>query len=207
MAKKFDYFETLEKQGNYAVLEAEMLLNILRNYNPTNLPTWLVEMHELETAADEQIHQIYSHLATEFITPIDREDILSMGQRLDDIVDFIEDVLQQLHMYNVQEIYNPAFAMAELILNSSQTLKKALTEFRTFKKTSSEVRRYVVEVNDIENQADRVYTEIMLELFRDHTSEPLFVMIWSNLYDRMERVVDACETVADMIDTVILKNS
>jgi len=207
MAKRFDYFETLEKQGDFAVQEAEMLLSILHDFDTEKMPVWLVEMHECENAADNQLHQIFSHLATEFITPIDREDILKMGQNLDDIVDFIEDILQLLQMYDVQTIYERAFAFAELILSSTRTLKLALAELSSFKKSSSRLRQYIVEVNDIENEADKVYIDAMIELFRNHKDDPLFVMVWSNLYDRMERVIDACESVADMMDTVILKNS
>jgi predicted phosphate transport protein (TIGR00153 family) len=207
MAKRFDYFETLAKQGDFAVREAEMLLTVLRDFDPEQLPAMIIEMHELENAADSQIHQIFTHLATEFITPIDREDILSMGQRLDDIVDYIEDVLQLLHMYNVQAIHEPALTLAEIILASTKVLKQGLEEFSGFRKSNKMVRKYIVEVNDLEEQADQVYAEAMNKLFRTYTDQPLFVMIWSDLFARLERVTDACENVADMMDTIILKNS
>ncbi|MDR0459044.1 MAG: DUF47 family protein [Coriobacteriales bacterium] len=207
MAKRFDYFATLEKQIDFAVLESELLLDILKDFQPDKVSGWIITMHQLETEADDQVHEIFTSLATEFITPIDREDILSVGQRLDDIVDYVEDVLQQIHMYNVREIHAPALELTELMRSSTLALKKALTEFHNFRKSSSLVRKYIVEVNDLEEEADRVYAEAMIDLFRSHADDPLFVMIWSNLFARMEKVTDACENVADMLDTIILKNS
>ena len=207
MAKRFDYFEILEQQGDYAVKEAELLLHIFENFNIEKLPDWLTQMHKLENDADMQIHLVYTHLATEFITPIDREDILATGQNLDDIVDSIEDVLLQIHMYNVQEVGQPAIEFARLILAAATALKKALTEFHSFRKSNNKIRDYIVEVNDVEEEADRLYAKTMNSLFRDHTDNPLFVMIWSNLYAQMELAVDSCEMVADGLDTIILKNS
>ncbi|MCL2151270.1 MAG: DUF47 family protein [Coriobacteriia bacterium] len=206
MAKRFDYFETLQQQGDFAVQEAHLLLDVLNAYDATKLPQQIAQMHRLETEADELIHQIFTHLATEFITPIDREDILQVGQRLDDIVDYVEDVLQYLHMYNVQVIYEPALVLAEIILSSTQVLRKALQEFSNFKK-SQMLRKYIVEVNDLEEDADQQYLDAMVDIFRNHADDPLFAMVWSNLFYRMERVTDACENVADMIDTIVLKNS
>jgi len=207
MAKKFDYFTALEAQGDFAVQEAVLLNEIFDQFDQTKMPVWLQQMHELENSADMKIHEVYTNLATEFITPIDREDILATGQRLDDIVDSIEDVLLKMHMFNVQQIPEPAVSFARLILSASTALVKLLTEFKTFKKSNNKVREYIVEVNDIEEEADRLYAETMNSLYRDHTDEPLYVIIWSNLFGQMELAIDNCEMVADGLDTIILKNT
>jgi predicted phosphate transport protein (TIGR00153 family) len=207
MAKKFDYFATLENQADFAVQEAELLLHIMKNFDPHKMPEWLAQMHDLENAADAQIHEVYKHLATEFITPIDREDILLMAQKLDDIVDSIEDVLIQMHMFNVLELHKSALSFAELVLASAQALKRALAEFQTFKKANSQIKDHIVEVNDIEEEADHLYATAMHELYRDNTSNPLYIMIWGNLFGQLELSVDSCEIVADNLDTIILKNS
>ena len=207
MAKKFDYFATLVTQAEFAVKEAELLLHIMQNYDQQKMPEWLAQMHTLENEADVQIHEVYKHLATEFITPIDREDILLTAQKLDDIVDSIEDVLIQMHMYNVQELHKSALDFAELVLTSTQALTRALTEFQTFKKANSQIKDGIVEVNDVEEEADRLYASAMHELYRDFTGDPLYIMIWSNLFGQLELAVDSCEIVADNLDTIILKNS
>jgi uncharacterized protein Yka (UPF0111/DUF47 family) len=163
-------------------------------------------MHELENAADQQTHEIFIHLAIEFITPIDREDIIAVAQRLDDIVDYIEDVLQQSYMYDVHSLHEKALPMCELIAQATASLTSAVKELRNFKK-SSMLNQYIIEVNDFEEEGDRIYMEAIRNLYIQHTNEPIYVLAWSNMFLRMERAFDACENVADMIATVILKNS
>jgi len=204
---KFDYFVTLESQSDYAVREAEMLMELFNDYDQSKLDSWMTRLHELEQAGDEQIHQIYTHLATEFITPIDREDILQMGQRLDDIVDYVEDVVLQMYMYNVQEIWSDALPFCQLMLDTTRALKNSLSEFKNFKKAGQALHEYVVIVNDLEEEADTLYTQTIAKLYRNYAEDPLFVLTWSNLFNRMERVIDTCENVSDMIGTIILKNS
>ncbi|MCL2632582.1 MAG: DUF47 family protein [Coriobacteriia bacterium] len=207
MAKRFDYFEALENQADFAVKEAELLLEFVENFNFHDYPDWIAQMHTLENAADSQIHTIYTHLATEFITPIDREDILLTAQRLDDIVDSIEDILIQMHMYDVTALPEPAIKLVKLIMDATLALKRALEQFKSFKKSSNQVRSAIVEVNDVEEKADRLYFRTMHSLYREYKDDPLYVMIWSNLYAQMEAAVDNCEVVADNLDMIILKNS
>jgi predicted phosphate transport protein (TIGR00153 family) len=203
---KFDYFDALERQGAYACEEAKKLVEILSDFNPRTIPAQLEAMHEIENAADEQNHQIFTHLAKEFITPIDREDIIEMAHRLDDIVDYIEDVLQQIYMYDVQELFGKAFEMALLMESSTTALYGAIGEFRNFKKTA-QLAKKVIEVNNFEEEADDLYTESIRYLYKNHADDSLYIMIWSNVFTRMERCIDACENVADMMATILLKNN
>jgi uncharacterized protein Yka (UPF0111/DUF47 family) len=99
-----------------------------------------------------------------------------------------------------------AIPFVEVLLSATQTLKMALAVFCDFKKTS-ELKDRIVQVNDLEEVADRLYAEGMKSLYRDYTQDPVFVMIWSNLFERMERCADACENVSDMMATAALKHS
>jgi predicted phosphate transport protein (TIGR00153 family) len=207
MAKeRFDYFNALVRQGEYAVEEAKKLVDVLRDFRPEDLSEQLEAMHVIENAADDQNHEIFTHLAKEFITPIDREDIIEMAHRLDDIVDYTEDVLQQMYMYDVQELYVNALPMALIMERASTALHGALEEFHNFKK-SGPIAEKVIEVNNFEEEADGLYTESIRDLFQNYRNDPVFIMIWSNVFTRMERCVDACENVADMMATILLKNN
>jgi predicted phosphate transport protein (TIGR00153 family) len=207
MAKvRFDYFDALERQGEYACEEAKKLVDVLRDFRPSTLPEHLEAMHEIENAADNQNHEIFTHLAKEFITPIDREDIIEMAHRLDDIVDYTEDVLQQIYMYDIQTLYERALPMAVLMERATTALYGALGEFRNFKKGKALSER-VIEVNDYEEEADKLYTESIRDLYRNHVDDPVYILMWSNVFSRMERCIDACENVADMMSTILLKNS
>jgi predicted phosphate transport protein (TIGR00153 family) len=207
MAKeKFDYFNAFLRQGEYACEEAKKLVDIFRDFQPAKVSEQLESMHLIENAADDQNHEIFTRLAKEFITPIDREDIIEMAHRLDDIVDYTEDVLQQVYMYDVQDLYNNALPMALIMERASEALYGALGEFRNFKK-SEPLSARVIEVNNLEEEADRLYTDSIRDLYKNYRDDPVFIMIWSNVFARMERCVDACENVADMMSTILLKNN
>ncbi|MDR1421977.1 MAG: DUF47 family protein [Coriobacteriales bacterium] len=203
---RFDYFDALAQQGEYSCQEARMLLEFVQEFNPADAKQNSWAMHEIENAADMQTHELFLHLAREFITPIDREDIIEMTHRLDDIVDYIEDVSQQLYMYDVRTLHPNMLKMVELIVLTTETLHSALKEFRNFKAKGT-LGELIIEVNDIEEEADSLFLLSMRDLYRNHTDDPVFIMIWSNMFARMERVVDACENVADMMSTIVLKNS
>ncbi|MDR1712543.1 MAG: DUF47 family protein [Coriobacteriales bacterium] len=206
MAKeKFDYFDALVNQVNYSCQEARMLVDAFRDFQRDRLPEQLAAMHELENAADEQTHALFTHLAREFITPIDREDIIEMAHRLDDIADYIEDVLQQIYMFDVHELYEQALPMAVLIERAATALHGALQEFRNFKK--GEMAEHIIAVNNFEEEADKLYIESIHDLYQNHVDNPVHILKWSNIFLRMERCVDACENVADMMGTIIVKNS
>jgi predicted phosphate transport protein (TIGR00153 family) len=207
MAKiKFDYFSALERQGAYACEEAQKLVGVLRDFDPDVVSEHLEAMHEIENAADDQNHEIFIHLAKEFITPIDREDIIEMAQRLDDIVDYTEDVLQQMYMYDIQVLYEKALPMAILMECASTALYGALGEFRNFKKGDALAAK-VIEVNNFEEEADKLYVESIRDLYKNYADDPLYIVMWSNVFSRMERCIDACENVADMMATILLKNN
>ncbi|MDR0347416.1 MAG: DUF47 family protein [Coriobacteriales bacterium] len=207
MAKvRFDYFDALARQGEYACEATRKLVDVMRDFDFTIVLEHLEAMHQIENAADEQNHQIFTHLAKEFITPIDREDIIEMAHRLDDIVDYTEDVLQQVYMYDIHDLHDRALPMAVIMERAATALHGALGEFRNFKKGGALATR-VIEVNDYEEEADKLYTDTIRDLYKNHADDALYIMKWNNVFSRMERCIDACENVADMMATILLKNS
>lgn len=204
--EKFDYYSALERQAEYAREEAHMLIEVFKDFDPETLPEKIEAAHAIENAADMQNHEIFTHVATEFLTPIEKEDIVELAHRLDDIVDYTDDVMQQLYMYNIQVIYENALEMAELIEGATKALVTALKEFRHFRKSSS-FAEHVIKVNDFEEEADALYLHSIRDLYSNHTDNPVFIMAWSSIFLRMERCIDACENVVDMVNTTILKNS
>ena len=204
--EKFDYFDALKRQGDLAHEEALLLIDVLENFDPETLLERAEAIHAIENAADQQNHELFTHVATEFLTPIDREDIAEMAHRLDDIVDYIDDVVQQLYMYNIEEIFAPAFEMAEIIEKATIALVECLKEFHNFKK-SKLLAGLIIEVNNLEEKADQIYFRTIRELYTKYTDDPVFIMAWSSIFMRLERCTDACENVADMMGTIALKNT
>ncbi|MDR1358325.1 MAG: DUF47 family protein [Coriobacteriales bacterium] len=203
---KFNYFDAFERIAEYAYKEATMLNGILSNYEPEQMDDQVQIVHAIENEADEENHQIYKHLANEFVPPIEREDIVTLAHHLDNIVDYIDDVVQRLFMFNIQEIPEPALQMGELIEKACTALCIALKDFRNFKKSKT-LDQMLISVNDYEEEADRLYFFATRNLFTKRADDPLYVMSWYHIMVSMERCVDATEDAATTVSTIIMKNT
>ena len=203
---KFDYFDAFEKQTKLAVQEADLLIEAVEKFTEAEkLKEVMERAHELEHEGDEINHAILKTVATDFITPIEREDIIELSQRLDNIVDFIEDVMQRFYMYDVHFMHHDALEFAQLIKKSCEALDKAMEDFRNFKKSKT-FKQLIVDVNTYEEEADRLYLKVIRKLHTEDNDNPMRVLVWSQIFDRMEKCCDACEHVADTMSTILLKN-
>ena len=162
-------------------------------------------MHELEHKGDEINHAIFKTVATDFITPIEREDIINMSQYLDNIIDYIEDVMQRFYMYDVHFIHHDVLEFAHLIKKSCVALDKAMEDFRNFKK-SKMFKQLIIDVNDYEEEADQLYMTVIRKLHTHDRENPMRVLVWSQIFDRMEKCCDSCEHAADTMNSILLKN-
>jgi len=132
MARKneFDYFDSFVKLSEYCCDAAKMLDENLINFNAGTLEEKMKKMHEIEHDSDMLVHEVVRRLAKEFITPIEREDIVKLVHEIDEITDNIEDVLLHMYMYNVKEIKNDSLRFSKLIFQSCEELKLAFEEFK-----------------------------------------------------------------------------
>jgi uncharacterized protein Yka (UPF0111/DUF47 family) len=204
MARKTDYFEGFIKLAEYSYNAAKLLDDTLRDFNKDSLQKTMKLMHEIEHTADLEGHEITKKLLKEFITPIEREDIMLLIHKIDDITDCIEDVLLHMYMYNVRVIKEDAIKFSGLILSSCEELIGALKEFKNYKK-SKEIRSRIIAVNKIEEEGDNLYTEIVRKLHLT-SMNAIDIMTWTIAYNRLEKCCDACEEAANVIESIILKN-
>ncbi|MBE6463767.1 MAG: DUF47 family protein [Eggerthellaceae bacterium] len=209
MAKKdkFDYFNAFEQLTHLAVEEADLLIQAIEEYTtPDNLLPHVTKAHELEHRGDVINHEIFTNIATDFITPLEREDLVGITQNLDNVLDYLEDVFQCFYMYDIQFMQEDALDFAKLIKNSCEALDTAMGNFRNFKKNRM-YREYIVNVNDYEEEADQLYLQTIRKLFKTYRDKPLVAHVWADIFNRMEKCSDATEHVADVMSTVYLKNS
>ena len=203
---KFDYFDAFGKQTKVAVQEADLLIEVIENFTEAEkLKAAMERAHDLEHEGDEINHSIFKTVATDFITPIEREDIIDLAQYLDDIVDYIEDVMQRFYMYDVHFMHHDALEFACLIKKSCEALDKAMEDFRNFKK-SKNFKQLIIDVNTYEEEADQLFMSVIRKLHTVDRENPMRVLVWSQLFDRMEKCCDACEHAADTMNTILLKN-
>lgn len=222
MARKnrFDYFQAFVDISNHAVEYADELISFLEehydeekqegHFNQSEVLERLTSLHTIEEESDKITHEITEHLSTEFIAPIEREDILALSDELDTVVDELDDVLQRIYMYNVTLITPEVIEMAHIVHKSTVALQSACNKFTHFKKSKS-IKDYIVQINDCEDEGDRVYIKSVhninkraLEGAFDH---PLTSMGVAGVLSALEKCCDACEAAGDIMVTVRLKNS
>lgn len=205
LTKDSFYFDTFVTLVDYSCQAARLMETILKDFHVDKVEEQLKQMHEIEHAADIEKHVVMKKLVREFITPIEREDIMNMAQQIDDVTDTIEDVLMRMYMFNVTYVTEDAIKMMNIISRCCDALKEALGEFEHFRK-SKKLHDLLVEVNSLEEEGDRMYTAMVHRLYVE-SKDPLVTVAWTRIYDVMERCCDACEDVAEVIEEVILKNS
>lgn len=207
MARKNEnnYFKMFAEAVSYSCTAADMLKEDFTDFDPARLAVRIEEMHHIEHTADIAKHELMEKLMKEFITPIDREDILELSNALDDVTDSLEDVLLQLYMFGIISLREDSLTFAAIINDCCHALKKLMLEFENFRK-SKVIKDMIIEINHLEENGDRLYTEAMHRLYTK-TPDTLEVLSWTTIYNCMEKCCDKCEDAADVVEAVILKYS
>ncbi|MGI8845299.1 MAG: DUF47 domain-containing protein, partial [Thermoleophilaceae bacterium] len=155
-----------------------------------------------EQDGDRITHDIIRRLNETFVTPIDREDIYSLASALDDIVDYTEEVADYLGLYKIEAPMEQSQRLAHVLLEAARQLAEAIPRLRGFK----DISHYTIEVNRLENDGDRIVREAMAALF-DNGIDPMVVIRWKDIYERLEQAIDATETAANILEGITIKNS
>ena len=211
VAKMVEAFSDGREEGEKSVLETVQKY-IVGSSNVSDdasaadeLKPLLEKAHEIEKRGDEVNHIIRTNVSTDFITPIERGDILELAIDLDDITDMLEGVLQRFYMFDVHFMHPHAIEFAMIIKKSLKALRKSMDSFRDFKKLKK-IRAMVEDVNELEEQADELYREAIRKLYAEESDDAVRVEVWSRLFDRLEATCDACKTVAETMSIIVLKN-
>jgi uncharacterized protein Yka (UPF0111/DUF47 family) len=194
------YFELFEEAGRNILLTAELLDRLMSDF-PDHKELAL-EIREREHEGDRIVHDIIQHLNQTFVTPIDREDILALASGLDDIVDYTEEVADYLGLYRIEAPMDQAIQLTRVLKAAAREICESLPQLRTFKDLS----RHTIEINRLENEGDRISREAVASLF-DGGIDPMVVIRWKDVFERLEAAIDATERVAHLMEGVVIKNS
>ena len=204
--KEYDYFQFFIEIAQAANTAADFLANVIKHFDIAKLPVQVEQMHKIENDADMMKHEMLKHLAHEFITPIEREDIVALAQQLDNVVDAIDDVMQRLYMFNVQSVRPGAVAFCEQIVKAVRGLLLVTQDFRNFKK-SKDIKGYCISVNTVESDGDKMFADNMRKLYTETVSDIREVVVWTTMFEGLENCLDACEDAVDIVESVIMKNT
>ena len=194
------YFELFEEAGQNILLASDLLDRLLSNY-PDNKEL-AQEILVCEQEGDRITHDIIDRLNHTFVTPIDREDILALASALDDIVDFTEEVADYLGLYKIEAPMDQAIRLAGVLKDACRQISEAIPRLRGFR----DISHYTVEINRLENEGDRITREAVASLF-DGGIDPMVVIRWKDLFERLEAAIDAAEHVANILEGIVIKNS
>src|SRR5262245_16927151 len=193
------FFDLFERQGDHIVASARRLHEMIFDFS--DAPAKSAAIRELEHAGDVLTHDLIRKINTTFITPFDREDVYALASRLDDVLDLIEAASDRLLLYRIKEPTSGARAFTEVIVKSADSVQAAVGCLRA---SSRAYHQHCVEVNRLENEADRLLKELIAALFAEVT-DPIEVIKWKEIYETLEEVTDRCEDVVNVIEGIMLK--
>jgi predicted phosphate transport protein (TIGR00153 family) len=199
--KEEQFFTMFREMAKTIVASANALKEMLDDFkDPTNSQHLI---KELEHKGDVQTHDIIKKLNKSFITPFDREDIYSLAAALDNIIDIIDTSAQHIVFYHIDKITPDAKELGFIILKACQTIEKAISILEKHPKHISE---YCVEINSLENEADRVRADAISRLFIEE-KDPIRLIKWKEIYENLELISDKCEDAANILETIVVKNA
>jgi predicted phosphate transport protein (TIGR00153 family) len=195
-----EFFDLFEEAGGNILRAAALLERMLLDYPEQN--DLARDLLICEQEGDRITHDIIQRLNQTFVTPIDREDIYALASALDDIVDYTEEVGDYLGLYKIEAPMVQAQELAKVLHQACRQISEAMPRLRGFKDLS----HYTVEINRLENDGDRITREAIAALF-DNGIDPMVVIRWKDIYERLENAIDATEKVANIIEGIVIKNS
>jgi hypothetical protein len=201
LPKEEQYFSFFAQMTSYISDAARVLVEMLSDKSG-EYGEHAKRIKAIEHSCDDLAHSISTKLNKSFITPFDREDIYMLASALDDIVDLIDDAARAMVMFDVHETTPHARQFADVI----QSMAIQLHEIVSMLSRPVGINPRLVEVHALENKGDDIYHTAIAELFHNAT-DPLYVIKWKEIYEKLEAAVDRCENVANIIEGVIIKHA
>ncbi|MDN6639996.1 MAG: DUF47 family protein [Tetragenococcus sp.] len=203
--KQYDYFKKMEQLAENVHIAAEVLEEIVENYSSNNFVEKADKIHEIEKNSDYIVEELTNKLYDAFITPIEREDILMISERLDDILDGINAMTYLFENLVITEMREETDKFATLVTKAAKGVYEAMKEFPKFK-NSKTLKDLISDVNNVESQGDRLYSRLKKQLFSQE-QDILEIVKWKEIYDGFELIINYNEDAVDLIDGMTIKNT
>jgi uncharacterized protein len=196
-----EFFVLFTSAGENALEVARLVERRFREH--PNSGVTQEQVKAAETAGDAITRELITLLNTQYLTPFDREDIYLLATEIDDVVDYLEEASDLLGLYGVEMPARHAVEQCGIIVKAVEQLSFACANLKGMKG----VQQALVELKSLEDQGDRILRDALASLFRDDRIDPLIVIRWKDIYEALERALDACETAANVIANIVVKNA
>ena len=196
----FDMFGELAKRITASVTLLHELFS-----QPERLPHFEKAIKDVEHEADELVHQVNVRIDSSFVTPLDREDIHLLATRLDNVVDLIDGTARRAAMFRVTDTRQHALQLTDVLVRAARCIEESVRDIRD----PQAVAEYGRKIKALEEEGDGIYHAAVGALFDGNGGrpDPLEVMKWKELYDKLEEAMDECEDVSNVLESISLKNS
>jgi predicted phosphate transport protein (TIGR00153 family) len=195
-----EFFDLFTEAGENALETARLVERRFREFPERSVSQ--SEVKALEHRGDELTREIVELLNTQYITPFDREDIYELAKEIDDVVDYIENASDLLGLYKVEAPMEQAVEQCRVLVEGAAHLSKALSELRHLRR----VQPHIIEVKRLEDEGDRIVRDAIAALFEDEGVDPRTIIRWKDIFEALEDAIDACETAADLVGNIVVKN-
>lgn len=203
MPTEENFFELFDEIAQVLVDAAVCLHDLVTDYD--EVPSKTKVLRDMEKRVDNATNGICNRLNVSFVTPIDREDIHALASRMDDVLDYIEASADRMQLYGVEKPREEAAELSAILIEQTKLVRtgvRALANFRDIE----HVLQPCVEINKLENQADLVLRKALSRLFKDE-DRPLEIAKWQEIFYRLELATDRCEDVANVLESIVVKNA
>jgi len=196
--KFFDYFEQHGRLINEACQELHSLFS-----SKINIQEKVDRIKEIERQSDEIAHQCIEAIHKTFITPIDRSDIHHLISRMDDIIDAVDAATSRIAIYEIKEIREDAQQASDVLVRATAEIEVALKNLRNMKNEPI-IKEACIKIYHLENEGDTIIRMALARLFKEENL-PILVLKWKEIYQRLERAIDRCEDVANIIEGIVIE--
>jgi predicted phosphate transport protein (TIGR00153 family) len=197
--KTTEFYDLFTRAGETLLATARLAERRFRAFPDTSVDH--DDVKELENQGDELTREIITLLNTQYVTPFDREDIYELAKAIDDVVDYIEHASDLLGLYQLESRMEQSVEQCRVLVEAAEHLSQALGELRQLRRAEP----HIVAVKRLEDEADQIERTAIAALFREDV-DPLSVIRWKDIFEALEDAVDACETAADLVGNIVVKN-
>lgn len=202
LPRKTTFFELFDQHASTLVTMSRELRAMVHEYD--QLEERQAHIKELERKCDQITHDLATETHATFVTPLDKEDIAAIASGLDDIADYADAAAVRFVLYKIPESTPASRQLSELLVQSVEVLASAVALLRSTRERERIIQA-CRQLHRLENETDSVYRQAMGDLFNTPGIDPIFVLKWKEIYERMEMAVDKCEDVSNVIEAIQLK--
>jgi predicted phosphate transport protein (TIGR00153 family) len=196
-----EFYELFTRAGENALDAARKAETRFREHPNSSVSQ--ADIKASEHAGDQITHDIIQLLNTQYVTPFDREDIYQLATAIDDLVDNIDEACDLLELYGVESPAKQALEQCRILVSAAEHLARALADL----KSRRNVQQELVDLKAMEDEGDRIVRDAIADLFRDSRIDPLVVIRWKDIFEALQASIDSCETAANVIGNIVVKNA